>query len=100
MANASCMVTKQMLAALGELPCLRRPDTDSILQNEATVLRNRQEFQQSQLTELANHDFESSTKESFEIATKIAYRNGGNIGSPRAGSKDCAMATAPMLPAG
>jgi S1/P1 Nuclease len=45
------------------------------LRNEATALRNRQEFQRSQLTELGNTDFESWAKESFEIATKIAYRN-------------------------
>jgi hypothetical protein len=71
------------------------------LQNEATALRNRQEFQRSQLTELANTDFESCAKESFEIATKIAYRNGGLIGSPRARSKDCTMvAVAPVLPVG
>ena len=53
------------------------------LRNEATALRNRQEFQRSQLTELANTDFESWAKESFEIATKIAYRNGGRIGIPK-----------------
>ena len=71
------------------------------LRNEATALRNRQEFQQNQLTELANTDFESWAKESFEIATKIAYRNGQLIGSPRSGNKDCtALETAPMLPVG
>jgi S1/P1 Nuclease len=59
------------------------------LRNETAALRNRQEFQRSQLTELANTDFESWAKESFEIATKIAYRNGGRIGSPRSGNKDC-----------
>jgi S1/P1 Nuclease len=65
------------------------------------VLRNRQEFQRSQLTELASTDFESWAKESFKIATKIAYRNGGRIGTPRGGSMDCTMvAAAPMLPAG
>jgi S1/P1 Nuclease len=53
------------------------------LRNEATALRNRQEFQRSQLTELPSTDFESWTKESFEIATKIAYRNGGRIGIPK-----------------
>jgi hypothetical protein len=42
------------------------------LRNEATALRNRQEFQRSQLTELANTGFESWAKESFEIATKFA----------------------------
>jgi S1/P1 Nuclease len=71
------------------------------LRNEATALRNRQEFQRSQLTELASTDFESWAKESFEIATKIAYRNDGRIGSPRVGNMDCAMvAAAPALPAG
>jgi hypothetical protein len=45
------------------------------LRNEATALRSRQEFQRSQLTELASTGFESWAKESFEIATKIAYRN-------------------------
>jgi hypothetical protein len=71
------------------------------LRNEATALRNRQEFQRDQLTELGSTSFESWAKESFEIATKIAYRNGGSIGSPRAGNKDCTTAAAtPVLPAG
>src|SRR5262245_55740973 len=71
------------------------------LRNEATALRNRQEFQRSQLTELASSDFESWAKESFEIATKFAYRNDGRIGSPKGGNIDCAtVATAPVLPAG
>ena len=46
------------------------------LRNEAAVLRNRQEFQRSQLTELASTEFESWAKESYEIAAKIAYFNG------------------------
>ena len=50
------------------------------LQNEATALRNRQEFQGSQLTELGSTDFESWAKENFEIATKIAHRNNGRKG--------------------
>jgi hypothetical protein len=71
------------------------------LRNEARALRNRQEFQRSQLTELANTEFESCAKQSFEIATKIAYRNGGRIGIPKAGAIDCAMvAAAPVLSAG
>jgi S1/P1 Nuclease len=71
------------------------------LRNEATALRNRQEFQRSQLTELASTGFESWAKESFEIATKIAYRNGARIGSPRGGNMDCTMAAvAPVLPVG
>src|SRR5215468_810501 len=66
------------------------------LRNEATTLGNRQEFQREKLTELANTDFESWAKESFEIATKIAYGNGGQIGIPKAGAMDRAMAaTAP-----
>jgi hypothetical protein len=59
------------------------------LRNEATALRSRQEFQRSQLTELANTDLKSWAKESFEIAAKIAYRNGGLIGSPKGGNRDC-----------
>src|SRR5206468_5083578 len=71
------------------------------LRNEATALRNRQEFQRSQLTELASTDFESWAKESFEIATKIAYRNGGRIGIPKGGNKDCReVHVTPVLPAG
>src|SRR4030095_11146762 len=50
------------------------------LRNDATRLRTRQEFQRSQLNELRSTDFETWGKESFEIATKIAYRNGARIG--------------------
>ena len=71
------------------------------LRNEATALRTRQEFQRSQLTELANSDFESWAKESYEIATKFAYQNGGLVGSPRDGNKNCTMvAAASVLPVG
>src|SRR5215471_18726163 len=71
------------------------------LRNDATALRNQQEFQRNQLTELANADFESWAKESFEIATKIAYRNSGRIGIPKGGSKDCRdVKAAPWLPPG
>jgi hypothetical protein len=71
------------------------------LRNEATALRTRQEFQRSQLTELASTNTEVWARESFEIASKIAYRNGGRIGIPRAGNKDCAtIEAAPVLPAG
>src|SRR4029077_13287983 len=71
------------------------------LRNEATVLRNRQDFQRSQLTELSSTDFESWAKESFEIAAKIAYRNGARIGTPKGGNKDCSMgAAASVLPVG
>jgi hypothetical protein len=71
------------------------------LRNEATTLRNRQEFQRSQFTELGSTGFESWAKESFEIATKIAYQNGRRIGIPRGGNMDCAMvAAASVLPGG
>ena len=71
------------------------------LPNEATALRTRQEFQRNQLAELASTDFEAWAKESFEIATKIAYRNGGRIGIPKGGNKDCRdVQAAPVLPAG
>ena len=71
------------------------------LRNEAPALRNRQEFQRSQLTELGSTDFESWAKESFEIATKIAYRNGGRIGSPKGGNNQCTtVAVTPVLPVG
>src|SRR5262249_49838646 len=71
------------------------------LRNEATTFRNRQEFQRNQLTELPNTAFESWVKESFEIATKIAYRDGGRIGAPRGGNRDCqTVATASVLPVG
>jgi hypothetical protein len=71
------------------------------LRNEGTALRNRQEFQRGQLTELARTDFESWAKESFELATKIAYQNGGRVGIPKGGNKDCTMvAAAPVLPSG
>src|SRR5262245_19339307 len=69
------------------------------LRNEATALRNRQEFQRSQLTELVSTSFESWAKESYEIATKIAYLNGGRIGTTKAVAMDCTMvAAAPVLP--
>jgi hypothetical protein len=49
----------------------------------------------------ASAAYESWAKESFEIATKIAYRNGGRIGIPKGGAMDCAMvAAAPVLPMG
>jgi S1/P1 Nuclease len=71
------------------------------LRNEAMALRSRQEFQRSQLTELTSTGFELWAKESYEIATKIAYRNGGRIGIPKGGATDCTMVAAvPALLAG
>jgi len=41
------------------------------------------------------------TKESFDIAAKITYRNDGRIGIPRGANMDCTMvAAAPVLPGG
>ena len=41
------------------------------LRNEATALRNRQEFQRSQLTELANTDFESWAKKASRLRRRL-----------------------------
>jgi hypothetical protein len=55
----------------------------------------------SKRKELASTDFESWAKESYEIAAKIAYRNGWLIGAARNGNKDCTIiAAAPALPVG
>ena len=71
------------------------------IRNAATEMRNRPGFAREQLTELASTDFESWAKESFKIATKIAYRNDGRIGIPKGGKMDCAMvAAALVLPPG
>jgi hypothetical protein len=61
-----------------------KPESDSATKR-GYAFRCRQEFERSQLTELASTGFESWAKESFEIATKIAYLNGGSIGAPRNG---------------
>jgi hypothetical protein len=55
------------------------------IQREATALRNRQGFQRGQLSELENTGFESWTKESFDIATKIAYRMAEGLGFRKVG---------------
>jgi S1/P1 Nuclease len=71
------------------------------LRNAATEIRNRPGFAKSQLTELQDSSAEALVKESFEIATKIAYRNGRRIGTPKGGNKNCSMVEgAPVLPAG
>ena len=49
----------------------------------------------------ASAAFKSWAKESFDIATKIAYRNDGRIGIPKAEAVGCTMiAAAPVLPVG
>jgi hypothetical protein len=65
------------------------------------ALRNRQEFHRSQLTELATTDFESWAKESFEIATTIAYRKDERIVVPRGGLWTAQWSRRfPVLPSG
>jgi len=64
-------------------------------------MRKRPGFAKSQLSELQSTNADTWAKDSFEIATKIAYQNGGRIGSPRAGNKDCTMVeAAPVLSVG
>jgi hypothetical protein len=48
-----------------------------------------------------NTGFEARAKESFEIAAKIAYRNGGRLGIPKGANKHCReVQAAPVLPVG
>jgi hypothetical protein len=51
------------------------------LRNMATELRNR--FPRDDLTELTSAEPEAWAKESFEIASKIAYQNGALRGTPK-----------------
>jgi hypothetical protein len=57
------------------------------LKNVAIELANR--FARTSLTELAVADPEVWAKESFEIATKIAYQNGALRGTPKGQRKEC-----------
>ena len=71
------------------------------LRQQATDLRSRPGFERDQLTELASSGFESWAKESFEIATKIAYQNGAQVGTPKNGAKTCGdLAEVKLLPSG
>jgi hypothetical protein len=65
------------------------------------MLRNEAHFERDQLTELGSTDFESWTKESFEIATLIAYQNGRVPGTPKGDRKECSeVVGAKVLPIG
>ena len=65
----------------------------------AIELRNR--FARTGLTELAATEPENWAKDSFEIATKIAYQNGALRGTPKEKRKDCREVTdAALLPNG
>jgi S1/P1 nuclease len=69
------------------------------LRNMAVDLRNR--FPRNTLTGLAAMDPELWAKESFEIATKIAYQNCVFRGTPKGQRKECReVADAAVLPAG
>jgi hypothetical protein len=69
------------------------------LRNLATELQSR--FTRSDLSELSVTAAEAWAKESFEIATKIAYQNGALRGTPKGQRKDCREVTdAAVLPNG
>ena len=50
------------------------------LRNEATALRNRQEFQRGQLTELANTDFESWARRASRLRRRSLTATVGGLG--------------------
>jgi hypothetical protein len=67
----------------------------------STEMRSRTGFAISQLTELQDTRADTWAKQSFEIATTIAFQNDGLTGSPRSWNKSCTTATgAPVLPVG
>jgi hypothetical protein len=69
------------------------------LRNIAIELQSR--FITSGLSELAVTAPDAWAKESFEIATKIAYQNGAFRGTPKGQQKDCRHVTdAAVLPNG
>src|SRR5690242_231101 len=69
------------------------------LRNIAIELQNR--FSKASFSELAMMPPEAWAKESFEIATKIAYQNGAFRGTPKGQGKDCREVTdAAVLPNG
>jgi hypothetical protein len=85
-------------AAIGlQLRLIRRSRISSVLRQQ----RRSATARRGQLIELGNTDFESWAKESFEIATKIAYLDSRLRGSPKAGNKDCRdVQAAAVLPVG
>jgi hypothetical protein len=62
--------------------------TSSSNLNVATALRNRQEFQRSQLTELANSDFDRGLKRASRLRQRSLIDMGGWIGISKGGNKD------------
>jgi len=79
--------------------CSRQAINTRTLRNAAIELRNR--FPRAGLTELPATDPELWAKESYEIATKIAYQNGALRGTPRGKRRECREVTdALVLPKG
>jgi hypothetical protein len=69
------------------------------LRTIASELQSR--FSKSSLSELAMTAPEAWAKESFEIATKIAYQNGALRGTPKGRRRDCREVTdSAVLPVG
>jgi len=79
--------------------CSRQAINTRTLRNTAIELRNR--FPRAGLTELPATDPELWAKESYEIATKIAYQNGALRETPRGKRRECREVTdALVLPKG
>jgi S1/P1 nuclease len=69
------------------------------LRNLAVNLINR--FPRNELIELGTDEPEAWAKESFEVATKIAYQNGALRGTPSGQRRDCReLRDAAVLPVG
>ena len=61
----------------------------------------RSQFPKAGLTELASSAPEAWAKESFEVATKIAYQNGALRGTPKGNRRECReIENAAVLPRG
>jgi hypothetical protein len=88
--NAFAMLWDGVLTSTNNLRTLR---------NMATELRSN--FPKAGLTELASVEPQAWAKESFEIATKIAYQNGSLRGTPKGQHKECGeVGEAAVLPHG
>ena len=65
------------------------------------AIESQSRFTRSSLSELSVRVPEAWAKESFEIATKIAYQNGALRGTPKGQRKDCrGVSDAAVLPNG
>src|SRR5262245_49760035 len=87
-------------AAFVQLRLIRRSRASGVLRQQRRYETARS-FSGVSSQKLASMGFESWAKESFEIATKIAYRNDGRIGSPKGRNRNCQDVQAvTVLPAG